>query len=142
MSSSTMLEDTLIYNPPEALPFAALLAAELEADGLEFYLRMTRDVGTVACQTNRFSEGADLADVLLTALIAAPTGRTASWRQFYRGVRSLVAGFAPAGPADSLRDLSPAFRRLRQFVRENADLADALAVIDLERTAYSHSIGA
>ena len=38
-----MLEDTLIYDPPFALPFAQLLAADLEEDGLEFYLRMSRD---------------------------------------------------------------------------------------------------
>jgi hypothetical protein len=45
-------------------------------------------------------------------------------------------------PAGSRRGLSPAFRRLRQFVRENADLADTLAMVDLERAAYSRAIGA
>ena len=130
-----MLEDTLIYNPPAAQTFAALLSADLENDGLEFYLRMTRDIGTVAAQTNHPGEGADLADALLTALVSTPAGRTAAWRRFYRGVRKLVAGFAPAG-------ISPAFRRLRQFVRENADLADTLAIVDLERAAYSRALGA
>jgi hypothetical protein len=117
-----MFEDTLIYNPPSALPFAALLAAELEDDGLEFYLRMSRDVATVAEEKQRPAEGALLAESLLNALIATPIQRAIAWRQFYRGVRSLVAGFAPAVPADAHRDLMPAFRRLRQFVRENADL--------------------
>jgi hypothetical protein len=116
-----MLEDTLIYNPPNALTFAAPSraaapsTADLENDGLEFYLRMTRDIETVAGQTNRPAEGADLADSLLTALVATPAARTTAWRQFHRGVRALVAGFAPGIS-------SPAFRRLRQFVRENADL--------------------
>ena len=137
-----MLEDTLIYNPPAAQTFAALLTADVENDGLEFYLRMTRDIGTVAADTNRPTEGADLADALLTALVATPAGRTAAWRRFYRGVRRLVAGFAPDLPGGAFRDLSPAFRHLRQFVRENADLADTLAIVDLERAAYSRAIGA
>ncbi len=130
-----MLEDTLIYNPPNALPFAALLKADLEDDGLEFYLRMSRDIETVAAETERRTDGADLADALLTALVATPAGRTASWRQFYRGVRRLVAGFAP-------REHVPAFKRLRQFVRENADLAETLAIVHLERDAYHRAISA
>jgi hypothetical protein len=130
-----MLEDTLIYNPPHDLTFAALLTADLENDGLEFFLRMTRDIGAVAEETGRPAEGADLADALLTALVATPAGRTAAWRRFYRGVRRLVAGFAP-------RDLSPAFRRLRQFVRENLDLAGSLAIVDLEHDAYTRAISA
>jgi hypothetical protein len=142
MSSNMMLEDTLIYNPPDTVPFAALLTADLENDGLEFYLRMAHDIETVAAETNRPVEAADLADSLLTALVASAASRTAAWRQFYRGVRTLVAGFAPAVYADAPRDLSPAFRRLRQFVRENADLADTLAIVDLERAAYSRAIGA
>jgi len=137
-----MLEDTLIYNPPNALPFAALLTADLENDGLEFYLRMTHDIGTVAAETHRPTEAADLADSLLTALVAAPAGRTAAWRQFYRGVRTLVGGFAPPVYAEAPRDLSPAFRRLRQFVRENADLANTLAIVDLKRAAYGRAISA
>jgi hypothetical protein len=137
-----MLEDTLIYNPLDTFPFAELFGADLENDGLEFYLRMSRDIATVAGETNRPTLGADLADLLLTALVATPAGRTAAWRQVYRGVRTLVAGFAPDVPAGSRRGLSPAFRRLRQFVRENADLADTLAMVDLERAAYSRAIGA
>lgn len=133
-----MLEDTLIYNPPNTLPFAALLTADIENDGLEFYLRVTHDIGTVARETNRPTEAADLTDTLLTALVAAPASRTAAWQQFYRGVRTLVAGFAPS--ADAPRDLSPAFRRLRQFVRENADLTESLAIVDLERAAYHQAI--
>ena len=124
-----MLEDTLIYNPPETLPFAALMTADLTNDGLAFFRRMTRDIETTANETNRPTEAADLADALLTALVATPADRTAAWRQFYRGVRTLVGGFAPTASADGLRDLSPAFRRLRQFVRENADLADTLALV-------------
>jgi len=117
-----MLEDTLIYNPPTAPSFAALLAADLEDDGLEFYFRMSRDIGTVARQTNRPTEGARLAESLLDALIATPDGRTGAWRQFHRDVRSLVSGFVPMVPAERRRDIMPAFTRLRQFVRENADL--------------------
>jgi hypothetical protein len=135
-----MLEDTLIYNPSDALPFAALLAADLEDDGLEFYLRMSRDISTVARETNRSPEGARLAELLLGALVATPTGRTAAWRRFYRGVRRLAAGFAPAVPDDARRDLDPAFRRLRQFVFENADLADTIG--NFERAAYRRAIGA
>jgi hypothetical protein len=137
-----MLEDTLIYNPSPALPFAALLAADLEDDGLEFYLRMSRDIGTVADQTNRSPEGVRLAEWLLDALVTTPAGRTAAWRRFYRGVRKLVAGFAPAVPEDARRDLDPAFRRLRQFVFENADLADTLAIGNFERAAHCRAIGA
>ena len=134
-----MLEDTLIYNPSRALTFAALMASDLEDDGLDLYLRMTRDIGTVAAETNRPAEGADLADALLTALVATPAGRTAAWRQFYRGVKTLVAGFAPSAPR---RDLSPAFVRLRQFVRENADLADKLALVTLKQAAYHRALTA
>jgi hypothetical protein len=137
-----MLEDTLIYNPANALPFAALLAADLEDDGLQFYLRMASDIGTVAGEMNRPTDGARVAESLLDALVATPAGRTAAWRQFYRGVRTLVSGFAPAVPDGARRDLAPAFRRLRQFVRENADLADALAIGELERVAYRQAIGA
>ena len=135
-----MLEDTLIYNPPRALPFAALLNADLEDDGLELYLRMARDIRTVAGETNRPAEGALVAESLLAALTAAPARRTAAWRQFYRGVRTLVAGFAPAFPDD--RDLKTAFSRLRQFVRENADLADTLANGERKRAAYLQAVGA
>lgn len=137
-----MLEDTLIYNPSDALPFAALLAADLEDDGLEFYLWMSHDISTVADAMNRPAEGARVAEALLDALVAASTGRTIAWRQFYRGVRTLVAGFAPAARDDAPRDLAPAFGRLRQFVRENADLADTLAIGNLERVAYCRAIGA
>lgn len=110
-----MLEDTLIYNPPYAPPFATLATAGLEGDGLVFFLRMTGDIGTVAAETRRPSDAADLADLLLTALVATAAARVAAWRQFYRGVRALVSGFAPNVP-------NGAFIRLRQFVRENADL--------------------
>jgi len=137
-----MLEDTLIYNPSHPLPFAALRAADLEDDGLEFYLRMSRDIGTVARETNRSTEGARLAELLLDALVATPARRTAAWRRFYRGVRTLAAGFAPAVPDDARRDLDPAFRRLRQFVFENADLADTLAIGNFERAAHCRPIGA
>ena len=137
-----MLEDTLIYNPTNTLRFAALLAADLEDDGLDFYFRMSRDIGTVAGETNRPTEGARVAESLLDALVVAPAGRTAAWQQFYRGVRTLVSGFAPAVPDDARRDLAPAFRRLRQFVRENADLAGTPAIADLERVAYRRAIGA
>ena len=135
-----MLEDTLIYDPDDSLSFAAL-ALDLEGDGLQFFLRMSRDIGTIAAATNRCAEGADLADLLLTALVAARAERTAAWRRLYRGVRSLVAGFAPAGSGDASRSLSPAFRRLRQFVRENADLADTLAIVDFERSTNRRAIG-
>ncbi|HEV8019899.1 MAG TPA: hypothetical protein VGP41_01475 [Candidatus Lustribacter sp.] len=137
-----MLEDTLTYNPPHDRTFAALLTAELENDGLEFFLRMSGDIGTVARETNRPTAGDDLADLLLTALVAAPAGRTAAWQQLYRGVRTLVAGFAPVPSAGARPDLSSAFRRLRQFVRENADLADTLALVNLERAAYCRAAGA
>jgi hypothetical protein len=136
-----MLEDTLIYNPPHDRTFAALLTADLENDGLEFFLRMSGDLGTVARETNR-SAGDDLSDLLLTALVAAPDGRTAAWQQLYRGVRSLVHGFVPAASAGGQGDLSPAFRRLREFVRENADLAETLAIVGLERAAYCRAVSA
>ena len=123
-----MLEDTLIYNPPTTRTFAALLQADLEADGLEFYLQMSGDIGTVAADRNQPAEGDRLAELLLNALlVAGPAARRDAWRQFYRGVRTLVAGFAPDEHA-------PEFRRLRQFVRENADLADTLATADLRST--------
>ena len=131
-----MLEDTLIYNPPTSLPFAALLKADLETDGLEFYLRMSGDISAVAAERSRPAEGDRLAESLLNALlVAAADGRAAAWQQFYRGVRALVSGFAPAVHG-------PEFQRLRQFVRENADLADTLAIGDLERAAYRRAIGA
>ena len=52
-----MLEDTLIYNPPTSLTFAALLRADLEADGLQFYLEMSGDISAVADQVGRPAEG-------------------------------------------------------------------------------------
>ncbi len=131
-----MLEDTLIYNPPTTQTFAALLNADLEADGLEFYLRMSGDIGAVAGERDRRGEGDRLAESLLNALlVATPDGRTAAWREFYRGVRALVAGFAPEAHTAE-------FVRLRRFVRENADLADTIAIGDLERAAYRRAIGA
>jgi hypothetical protein len=137
-----MLEDTLIYNPPQPHSYAALLQTDLEEDGLEFYLRMSGDIGTVAADTNRPALGADLGDLLLTALVATPAGRPAAWRQFYRGVRTLVSGFAPVVASDARGDLRPAFTRLRQFVRENADLADRLAIVELKRAAYCRAVSA
>jgi hypothetical protein len=131
-----MLEDTLIYNPSKALSFAALLAADLEDDALEFYLRMSDDIVTVADETNRSNEGDRLAESLLNAVVAMPGARTKAWRAFYRGIRTLVSGFAPA-----LSDTA-AFRRLRQFVRENADLADALVIGDADQAEYCHALGA
>jgi hypothetical protein len=131
-----MLEDTLTYNPPNALSFAALLAADLEDDGIELYLRMSGDIVMVAHETNRSNEGDRLAESLLNALVAAPAARTKAWRAFYRGVRTLVSGFTPA-----LSDTA-AFRRLRQFVRENADLADALVIGNSDQADYCHALGA
>jgi hypothetical protein len=133
-----MLEDTLIYNynPPANQTFAALLAADLADDELDFYLRMSGDMVTVADETNHSNEGDRLAESLLDALVSTPGGRTKAWREFYRGVRRLVSGFAPA-----LSDTA-AFRRLRQFVRENADLADALVIGNVDQAAYCHALGA
>jgi hypothetical protein len=137
-----MLEDTLIYNPPATQTFAALLEADLVDDELDFYLRMARDIKIVACETSRPTEGNRLSESLLTALVSTPSARTKAWRSFYRGIRTLASGFAPAFPDEASRELVPAFGRLRQFVRENADLADALAVGEFDQTAYRHAIGA
>jgi hypothetical protein len=131
-----MLEDTLIYNSPATQTFAALLAADLADDTLDFYLRMSGDIVTVADETNRPIEGDRLAESLLNALVATPAARTKAWRAFYRGVRRLVSGFAPAASD------AAAFGRLRQFVRENADLADALGIGEFNLAAYRHAIGA
>jgi hypothetical protein len=104
---------------------------------------MSRDIATVAAETNRATQGADLTDALLTALVATPAGRSVAWRRFYRGVRTLVAGFTPAS-GEKRRELDPAFIRLRQFVRENIDLADTpLQVISsLSRDRHYRGDGA
>jgi hypothetical protein len=142
MSSSIMLEDTLIYNPARTQIFAALLEADLVDDERDFYLRMARDISIVAEETRRPTEGIRLSESLLAALVATPTARKKAWRRFYRGIRTLASGFAPAYPDEASRELVPAFGRLRQFVRENADLADTLVIADLDQAAYCHLIGA
>jgi hypothetical protein len=137
-----MLEDTLIYNPTRTQSFAALLEADLVDDELDFFLRMARDISIVAEETGRPTEGTRVAESLLDALVATPEARTKAWRRFYRGIRTLASGFAPAYPDEVSRELVPAFGRLRQFVRENADLADTLVIADLDQAAYFQASGA
>jgi len=140
-----MFEDMLTYQSGTLLnqSFCELLAAELDDDARQFYARMASDIGVVAAGGNRPPQLPAIAQTLLEALVAAPATRDACWRQVYRGISGLVAGCNTETVAEVLRaDHVRALGRLRQFLWENVDIADALVIEDVERTALSRPAGA
>jgi hypothetical protein len=140
-----MFEDTLAYHPGALLnqPFSELLAADLEDDSREFYARMASDIGVVAAGGDRLPQAPSIVRVLLKALVAAPAARTGCWRHLYRNICALVAGCDTETPPEALRvEFVRALGRLRQFLAENADIADGLAIEDLPRTVLGRAAGA
>jgi hypothetical protein len=140
-----MFEEILAYQPGTHLnrPFSELLAAELDEDARLFSARMASDIALVAAGVDRPSHRATIVRTLLMALVAPPPARTAFWRRLYREISVLVAGCAPeAAPAGLRAEVARALARLRQFLRENPDVADALAIEELERTVLGRAVGA
>jgi len=136
-----MLEDMLAYEPRNLLnSFAELLAADLDDDARQFYARMAADVTTVAAGAGRAWRSTGVVQTLLEALAATPAARGGCWRRLYRHIGVLVADCAKADEAGDAG--VGALTRLRQFLRENADLADPSALLALERTAFGRTAGA
>jgi hypothetical protein len=140
-----MFEDTLTYHPGIFLsqPFSELLAADLEDDARLFYVRMASDIGVVATGADRLPQAPALVRVLLKALVAAPPARAGCWRHFYRNVSALVSGCEAETAPETLRvEFVRALGRLRQFLSENGDIADTLAIEGLEETVLGLAAGA
>jgi hypothetical protein len=129
-----MFEDMLDYSSDHlAESFYDLLGAQLDDDAQLFYLRMATDIAAVAGGVGIPSHPAR--KMLLAALVAGPPDGASSWRQLYREIAAMVAGYPTAefrGPVG----------RLRGFLAENVDFADALAIEELERAMFGHVIGA
>ena len=139
-----MFEDMLAYQPGALLKgsFAELLAADLDDDARDLFARMAADVETVSA-TAWPSYPGGLIRTVLTALAAVPDARPAAWRQLYVEIAALVGGCIPeAAPAEDRPSVVRALGRLRQFLAENADIADALAVEELERGMFGRGTGA
>lgn len=140
-----MIEDILTYRSGNHLAesFSELLAADLDDDARLLYVRMAADLETVAAGIEPPFHRARIVRMLLVALVAEPPAREAYWRHLYREISALVAGSnGRCASAEIAGDRDGALERLRRFLRENLDLADALAIERLERTALGRSVGA
>lgn len=140
-----MFEETLAYYPGTLLSqrFSELLVADLEEDARQLYIRMGADIIAVAAGVAWPTRPARVVRTLLHALAAAPAMRAALWGQLYREISVVVAGYNPDAVADDVRaHVSPALRRLRQFLYENVDIADPLACEQLTRTMLGQAAGA
>jgi hypothetical protein len=140
-----MFEDLLAYHcgTHPNRPFSELLAAELDDDTRLFSSRMATDIALVAAGVDRPTHRATIARTLLMALVAPPSPRPAFWKRLYAEIAVLVDGCDPqAAPADLQADVVNALRRLRQFLAENVDIADALAIENLERTVLGRTVEA
>jgi hypothetical protein len=139
-----MLEDMLAYPSGSLLnpALSELLAADLDDDARHFYARAKSDIRIVARAVGRASHRAPIEQSLLEALVAAPAARPGCWRRLYRRLAVLVGGYAAAAvEAEDRPKLERAVGRLRGFLAENVDIADALAIEQLER-ALSPGAGA
>jgi hypothetical protein len=88
-----MLEYMLAYQL-DGLPMpglAELLAADLDEDSRQFYIRMAADIEAVAAATRRTAPPAAVVQTLLSALVVAPEAKAAYWRRLYRQVGALIA---------------------------------------------------
>ena len=140
-----MFEDTLTYHPGTLLnqPFSELLAADLDDDARQFYARTASDIGVVATGVDRLPQAPAIVRMLLKALVAAPAARAGCWRHLYRNISALVAGCDSETAPEALRvDFVRALGRLRGFLSENGDIADALGIEDLERTVLGRGASA
>jgi hypothetical protein len=135
-----MFEDMLAYEPWSLLNrrFAELLAADLDDDAHHFYADLTSDVAVAAARAGRAPDATRISRVLLEALVAAPAARPACWRRLYRQIGVLVAHCPPSDRSGVAPD-SPALARLRQFLRENVDLAEQPPAEVLERMALGQA---
>jgi hypothetical protein len=137
-----MLEEVLAYRSATHLtePFSDLLAADLDDDARQFYLRMALDL-TVLDEEPAHRNA--LLRALLAALRADPAGRATAWRHLYREIAAALADrFPDALPVAGDPTLIAALRRLRAFLAENVDLACAVALEDLERSLFRTAPGA
>jgi hypothetical protein len=140
-----MFEDFLAYHAGthRNRPFSELLAAELDEDARLFSSRMATDIALVAAGVHRPTHRATIVRTLLMALVAPPSPRPAFWQRLYREIAVLVQDCNPqAAPADLQSDVVRALGRLRQFLGENADIGDALAIEELERSVVGRAVGA
>lgn len=138
-----MLEDMLAYQPMTLLdhPSFALLA-ELDDDARDFFDRTAADIALVAEGVPAPRRADAAVGTLLTALAARPESRAACWRELYRQAAGLVAACDQRSVPDDRRgDLVWALSRLRRFLSENADIADA-PIAMLERAAFGPAVGA
>lgn len=105
---------------------ASVRLAAMDADTLEFVLRMTADVAMLAIHIRRPLYFSTTPGTLGSALTASPINRTRAWRRLYVRTFCLLARFTADASPETLRGALPeAFSRLQQFVRENADLGRA-----------------
>lgn len=140
-----MFEEILAYQSgthPNG-SFSELLAADLDDDTRQFSVRMASDIALVSAGVHRPSHRATIVRTLVMALAAPPPARNAFWQRLYREISVLAAECAPeAAPPDLRDDVVGALARLRQFLCENLDVADALVVEDLERALARRAVGA
>ena len=118
--TSTAPRDT---RPSEA---SVRLAADMDPDTVTFFLRMTADIFMLANHIGRPLYRSATSESLGTALTASPVDRTRAWRRVYVRASCLLARCHADASEETLRgELANAFKRLQQFVRENADLEGA-----------------
>ena len=136
-----MFEDMLVYQPGDLLlrRFSELLAADLDDDAQRFYARTAADVAAVGTVARRSGQAAGAAQALLEALVSAPAAQPACWRRLYRQIAALTAGLAP-DPAGARS--GSALGRLQEFLVENVDLADPVAIEMLEHMMVGSNAGA
>jgi hypothetical protein len=132
-----MLEDMLAYRSRTHLSESSsgFSAADLDDDARLLFLRMATDIAVVAAGVDRQSHRARIVRLLLAALSGPHKNNDVLWQQLYREIFSLVAvSYAEAAPWELRTELLGSRGRLSQFLAENIDFADVLAIEELERT--------
>ena len=125
-SYSNLLE-TSTAPPDGGLELASVrLAAAMDADTVTFFLRMIADISVLAARIQRPFYRSAASESLGAALTASPIDRTLAWRRVYILTSCLLARCTADASAETFRgEFAKAFRRLQQFVYENADLGRA-----------------
>jgi hypothetical protein len=121
-----MIEDTLTYTTSRSEISPRDTVAALDEDARLFLVRMTTDIATVAFSADRQAQRGRLEHALLAALSAPETTRTGAWKKLYSTIFAFITVCDAAAPPATLPPETLASRgRLRRFIAENADLANA-----------------
>jgi hypothetical protein len=103
---------------------------DLDHDTRRFFARMALDIGALAGSAARPVDAEAIVHTLLEALMVPVAAKPAAWQRLYHAIGLLTAGYPiDAVTPDECAEVIAALGRMRQFLRENADIADATLTI-------------